>query len=83
MSWSKEGLYKNVETAHHAIEHDARLPREIKDYIIRGLSHWSGKSLDHDSPVYIKGFGHVCDGPGSYEQTTCTLEVNPIPFVEK
>lgn len=79
MSWSKVGLYKNVEAAQMAVESDYSVPAEIKAYILKGLSYLP----DPASPVWIEGHGHVCDGPGSYVQTSCQLTVKPMPFSEK
>lgn len=79
MSWSKEGLYRNVEAAQVAIESDYTLPVEIKGYILKSLSYLP----DPAAPVWIKGHGHVCDGPGSYAVTSCQLTVTPMAFSEK
>lgn len=79
MSWSKEGLYKNVAAAQVAIESDYSLPSEIKSYILKGLSYLP----DPEAPVWIKGNGHVCDGPGSYQVTTATLDVRSMRFADR
>lgn len=78
MSWSKEGFYKDVEAAQVAIEADYMLPVAIKTYILAGLTY-----LAPSAPVYIKGHGHLCDGPGSYAVTSAELTVKSMPFAEK
>lgn len=79
MSWSKKGIYKDVATAQAAIEADGHLPSEVKSYISRGLANIP----DQSQPVSIDGHGHVCDGPGSYATTSCSLNVQPLVFTDK
>lgn len=78
MSWSIDKKFKTVTIAVEKISGDANLPSEIKSYIVRGLSGLPKQ----DGPVEVSGSGHVCEGPGSYEQTTCTLSVKPLVLVE-
>lgn len=79
MSWNIEGFYKNVEHAMSAVERNTQLPPTIKAYIKTGLAGITST----ESPIFIKGFGHLCytgSGGGNYEVTSAQLEVKPVVF---
>lgn len=49
-------------------------PQPIKDYVLMGVAGLRARHGE-DVKVTISGHGHLCDGPGSYEVTTATIEV--------
>jgi len=79
MSWSIQGVYRDVSHAVLAISKQENIPHSMKEYIITGLRGITSK----DSPVSINGHGHLCyigEGGGNYEVTSAQLEIKPLVF---
>jgi hypothetical protein len=78
MSWSIQGVYRDVQHASQSIA-SSKLPPTIREYIHLGLAGITTK----DVPVSIIGHGHLCyvgDGGGNYEVTSAQLEVKSLVF---
>lgn len=75
MSWSITPEVKNVKAADAmALIDGIHAPQSVKDYIDAGID---GLVACHgeDVLVTVTGYGHVCEGPGSYDVTTATITV--------
>ena len=77
MSWSIYPKIKNVPAseAHKMVEENKHTPQPIRDYIAAGINGLAIK-YGMDVKVSVTGHGHLCDGEGSYEVTTATLQVS-------
>lgn len=53
-------------------------PAMIKAYVREGLEGMR-KIHGDDVRVTVTGYGHVCEGPGSYEVTSATIDVRRSP----
>lgn len=75
MSWSIKYSGLTAGDVHaKLLGESSHLPQQIKSYVVAGVtglvSHYGdGVRVD------VEGAGHLCDGPGSYEITTASLEV--------
>jgi hypothetical protein len=74
VSWSIDKIYKDVQVAKDAMVIEKYIPRAIVEYIKDGLEGLG----ELNKPVLVKGSGHVCTGEGSFQTTSCNLEVRPL-----
>lgn len=78
MSWSIPTIESApAAEAKQAIADNPNLPRPVKDYVIAGIEGLAAYFGDEKVAVAVSGYGHVCNGPGSYNVTTATIEVKP------
>lgn len=80
MSWSFPPL-QNVKARDAASQiASLRLPQPIRDYTLSGIHALIDKHGE-DVLVTITGFGHLCDGPASSEETTATIKIARVAAV--
>lgn len=65
----------HAHSRHDAIEalNLQHAPESVKDFV-----HANLRNMRHDGIMKVSENGHLCDGPGSYEVGTCTINVMPI-----
>lgn len=73
MSWSIHEIKGKTVAEAKDLLAAANAPQPIKDYIAPGidalLRYGDGVLVD------VTAYGHVCDGPDSYDVTSATIEV--------
>lgn len=47
-------------------------PESVKEFIRKALEHLTSPQ------VKVYAYGHLCDGPGSYNISNCSLTVSPV-----
>lgn len=77
MSWNLNNPEITAAPASEAKELVAKntAPDTIKGYVLAGIDGLVSR-YGEDVKVTVTGYGHLCDGPSSYERTTATIEVN-------
>lgn len=76
MSWSlgyPEIKNATIEEATKALEANTA-PQSIKDYVLAGIKGLQDRYGD-DVHITVNGYGHLCEGKGSYDVTTATVDV--------
>lgn len=65
----------SVEEVINAIDADASMPEQVKDYLKAGIEAYGEKCVG----VRVSAHGHLFSGePGNYPHTTATLEVTAV-----
>ena len=76
MSWTLPSLSGvSLKEAHRQLDNTV-LPQPIREYVKLGLAGIAVRYGDEVN-VSISGHGHVCDGPGSYDVTSATIQIAP------
>lgn len=71
MSFSFSGLAANKAHAKAIVVTNA--PRQLHELLCTAIDN-----MGHDGPMTVLGSGHLCEGPGSYEATTASIEIKPV-----
>lgn len=79
MSFSKEAFFRDAQEAAGHVDSWKDIPLFVREFILAALNHLPNKMM----PVQVGCNGHICDGPGSYSTSNCSITVKPMEFSVK
>ena len=78
MSFSFEQNFRTRESARRTVMKAPGLPEPARDFLLAAINHLPDDTDDRF--IMVAANGHLCDGTGSYVNSSAVLTVTPYTF---